>query len=70
MRPKKSNDVVTWEREIVGGRMTRFKSDAVLFATEKSEVENKNQRIEIEVDAVSSEGFGGKKNDVYEISFD
>ncbi|MHB1868625.1 MAG: hypothetical protein ACYCPP_06730 [Nitrososphaerales archaeon] len=70
MRPKKGADGVTWEREIVGGRMTRFKSDAVLFATEEFEVENKNRRIEIEVDAISSEGFGGKMNDVFEISAD
>ena len=67
MRPKKSEDGVTWEREIVGGRMTRFKSDAVLFATEESEAENKNRRIRIEVEADSSNAFGGKVNGAYQI---
>lgn len=67
MRPKKSDVGVTWEREIVGGRMTRFKSDAVLFATEEFETESKNQRIKVEVDTVSSDMFEGRANDVYEI---
>lgn len=31
-RPRKINDVVQWERDIVGGRMTRFKSDLILYA--------------------------------------
>lgn len=67
-RPKKSNDSgVIWERELVGGRMTRYKSDAILSAKEFSDNENQSIRIRVQVNAVYSSKFKGSERDEYEI---
>jgi hypothetical protein len=60
---KKADSTVTWERDIIGGRMTRFKSDAILFASEHPTSQGS---IKVRV-AVTSNSFKGKAGDEYEI---
>ena len=65
-RPKKDeNSEIVWEREIVGGRMTRFKSDVILFA---NETRNPMNFIEVSVDVIHSKSFRGNESDRYGIS--
>jgi hypothetical protein len=69
-RPRKSDEMgVIWEKEIVGGRMTRYKSDVILFANECSD-DSQTIRIRITVDAIFSEKFKGNDSDEYEIKLD
>ena len=70
-RPIKSDDMeVTWEKGIIGGRMTRFKSDAILLANEETSENSQAVRIKISVDSISSKAFRGKVGDEYEILLD
>lgn len=58
----------TWEKVIVGGRLTRFKSDAILFANKiPPALASSSPRIRVAVTDVSSNTFGGNVGDVYEI---
>ena len=67
-RPIKSDDLeVTWEKGIIGGRMTKFKSDAILLANEDMSEDSQVARIEVSVDTISSKAFKGKVGDEYEI---
>lgn len=45
-RPRKVSEVVRWEREIVGGRMARFKSDSILYM--RTTTKNGNKTVSIE----------------------
>lgn len=66
-RPKRGkNSEVLWEKEVVGGRMTRFKSDVILFANQSSR-DSGSVQIDVRVDTIASEAFRGDKSDVYEI---
>ena len=46
--------------------MTKFKSDAILFANEYSSENIPTSRIKVTVDTISSEAFDGKASDEYE----
>ncbi len=65
-RPTNNEGIVTWERNIVGGRMTYFKSDVILFAKEDYNSQ-KVEGITITADTVSSESFRGRLNDAYQV---
>jgi hypothetical protein len=67
-RPVKSDDVeVTWEKGIIGGRMTKFKSDTILLANEEMSENGQAARIKVSVDTIYSKAFRGKAGDEYEI---
>ncbi|MGI0090893.1 MAG: hypothetical protein ACREBS_04210 [Nitrososphaerales archaeon] len=66
-RPNQGNSI-SWERKVVGGRMTRFKSDAILFAREfPSHSESTTRGIRITAESASGTEFGGKLHDEYEL---
>lgn len=58
-RPRKTSETIQWDRDIVGGRMTRFKSDVILYARES----NKTPSGILSVEVVSPD----RKSEVYEI---
>lgn len=45
-RPRMVSEVVRWERDIVGGRMARFKSDSILYARTTTKKGRKTLSIE------------------------
>ncbi len=69
-RPKfGQNQPTVWQRELVGGRMIRFKSDITLLAGLSNEKKGSDStRVNIKVGDINSTRFGGKVGDVYEIS--
>ncbi len=70
LRPKRGkNSEILWEKEIVGGRMTRFKSDVILFVSQ-SILHSESIRIEVKVGSIVSEAFGGYESDEYELQFE
>ena len=70
-RPIKSDDMeVTWEKGIIGGRMTKFKSDVILLANEETSESSQAVRIKVSVDTITSKAFRGKEGDEYEILLD
>ena len=59
----------TWQREQVGGRKIRFKSDITLFRSLSNEkTRSDSMVVNIRVGDINSAKFGGKVGDVYEIS--
>lgn len=68
-RPSKNLSEITWERNIVGGRMTSFKSDVILFGRHDSFGKIPSRRVILSADEVFSSSFGGRAKDDYEIPF-
>ena len=60
-RPRKTSEATLWERDIIGGRMTRFKSDLMLYAR----VTIMNGKRAVSIDALFP-----KENGSYELSTD
>lgn len=46
-RPRKTSEAVQWDRDIVGGRMARFKSDIILYARESNKSPNRMLLVEV-----------------------
>ena len=67
-RPRRpGEDDTVWEKEIVGGRMMRYKSNAILFATKSYAQEgiSNEPRIELVVAAGASGEFGKRGREPY-----
>lgn len=62
-RPRTINDVILWERDLVGGRMSRFKSDLILYARDSI---TKGRRV-ISIETVSPKS---EDSETYELESD
>ncbi len=69
-RPKKAGEGLTWQRDIVGGRVSRFKSDLILRVEEKSSSGKSPGEITVKIDTVNSQRFKGDPEESYEIPLD
>jgi hypothetical protein len=68
-RPSKTESEPVWERTIVGGRMTDFKSDVIISGRLDIEGRPAPRRIIISVNEVMSKSFRGSVSDEYEVPF-
>lgn len=57
----------SWQRQLVGGRMIRFKSDAILFASRFPDTPTNGSLVSRISVSDSSARFGGEIGDIYEV---
>jgi hypothetical protein len=69
-RPKEDYDGLKWERDIVGGRVSRFKSDLIIRARENALPEKNFREIGLQVEAIQSDRFAGNQEGTYKIPID
>jgi hypothetical protein len=69
-RPKEDYDGLNWERDIVGGRVSRFKSDLILRARETILPDKNSREIILQVEAVQPDRFALNKEETYRVPID